>query len=134
MLLRPKKTKFNKMHKGRHLCLAKRNQVVLVGKYALVAQEASYLKDKQISALELTLKRVFKSKGTFKFRVFPHLARTRKPAEVRMGKGKGAVSNWVAYFKTGSLVLEVNSSSSALAKHALQVVQTKLPFRTKLIF
>ena len=132
-MLMPKRTKFRKMHKGRRRGMASRGTKVAFGDYGLQAMDAGWLKSRQIEAARVAITRRMKRLGKVWIRVFPDKPVTLKPAETRMGKGKGAPEYWVAVVKPGRIIYEVNGVSPELAKEALRLGAAKLPFRTRIV-
>ena len=132
-MLMPKRTKFRKMHKGRRRGQASRGTKVAFGDYGLQAMDAGWLKSRQIEAARVAITRRMKRLGKVWIRVFPDKPVTLKPAETRMGKGKGAPEYWVAVVKPGRIIYEVNGVSPELAKEALRLGAAKLPFRTRIV-
>ena len=132
-MLMPKRTKFRKMHKGRRRGMASRGTKVAFGDYGLQAMDAGWLKSRQIEAARVAITRRMKRLGKVWIRVFPDKPITIKPAETRMGKGKGAPEYWVAVVKPGRIIYEINGVSPALAKEALRLGAAKLPFRTRIV-
>ena len=131
--MKPKSTKFRKYHKPKLKSSYNYKTNLIYSQYALVAAEPSLITASQIQAITLTIKRVLKRKGKIIHRVFPHQSLTKKPQEVRMGKGKGNVYQWVQVLKPNSIVLEIHVPSRIVAKAALKAAANKLPFKTKLI-
>ena len=132
-MLMPKRTKFRKMHKGRRRGQASRGTKVAFGDYGLQALDAGWLKSRQIEAARVAITRRMKRLGKVWIRVFPDKPITLKPAETRMGKGKGAPEYWVAVVKPGRIIYEINGVSPELAKEALRLGAAKLPFRTRIV-
>ena len=132
-MLMPKRTKFRKMHKGRRRGMASRGTKVAFGDYGLQAMDAGWLKSRQIEAARVAITRRMKRLGKVWIRVFPDKPITLKPAETRMGKGKGAPEYWVAVVKPGRIIYEINGVSPELAKEALRLGAAKLPFRTRIV-
>jgi large subunit ribosomal protein L16 len=132
-MLMPKRTKFRKMHKGRRRGQASRGTKVAFGDYGLQAMDAGWLKSRQIEAARVAITRRMKRLGKVWIRVFPDKPITLKPAETRMGKGKGAPEYWVAVVKPGRIIYEINGVSPELAKEALRLGAAKLPFRTRIV-
>lgn len=133
MLLKPKNTKFKKYHKGR-MDFIHKNKDFCYGQFAIISQETANLTNNQLNTAELAIKRVIKKDGSLFTRVFPHLPVTSKPAEVRMGKGKGSVSHYIARISPGSFIFELKNTNRFLAKAALSVAASKLPFKTLIIW
>ncbi len=132
-MLMPKRTKFRKMFKGRNRGIARRGATISFGDYGLQALEASWLSSRQIEATRIAITRRMKRVGQVWIRVFPDKPITLKPAETRMGKGKGAPEYWVAVVKPGRILFEVNGVDQATAKKALTLGAAKLPFKTRII-
>jgi large subunit ribosomal protein L16 len=132
-MLMPKRTKFRKMMKGRRTGLAYRGSTVAFGDYGLQAIEAGWLKSRQIEAARIAITRKIKRQGKVWIRVFPDKPITLKPAETRMGKGKGAPEYWVAVVKPGRIIYELNGVAPELAKEALRLGASKLPFKTRIV-
>ena len=132
-MLMPKRTKFRKMHKGRNRGIARRGSTISFGDYGLMAIEASWLSSRQIEATRVAITRRMKRVGQVWIRVFPDKPITMKPAETRMGKGKGAPEYWVAVVKPGRILFEINGVDSELAKEALTLGAAKLPFKTRIV-
>ncbi|MDD5719006.1 MAG: 50S ribosomal protein L16 [Candidatus Krumholzibacteria bacterium] len=132
-MLMPKRTKFRKMMKGRRTGLALRGSNVAFGDYGLQAVEPGWIKSRQIEAARIAITRKMKRQGKVWIRVFPDKPITLKPAETRMGKGKGAPEYWVAVVKPGRILYELNGVSAELAKEALRLGASKLPFKTRVV-
>ncbi|MDY0108533.1 MAG: 50S ribosomal protein L16 [Candidatus Krumholzibacteria bacterium] len=132
-MLMPKRTKFRKMMKGRRTGLALRGSSVAFGDYGLQAVEPGWIKSRQIEAARIAITRKMKRQGKVWIRVFPDKPITLKPAETRMGKGKGAPEYWVAVVKPGRILYELNGVSAELAKEALRLGASKLPFKTRVV-
>ena len=132
-MLMPKRTKFRKMMKGRRTGLAYRGSTVAFGDYGLQALEAGWLKSRQIEAARIAITRKIKRQGKVWIRIFPDKPITLKPAETRMGKGKGAPEYWVAVIKPGRIIYELNGVTPELAKEALTLGASKLPFKTRIV-
>ncbi len=132
-MLMPKRTKFRKMMKGRRRGLAYRGASVAFGDYGLQALEPGWLKSRQIEAARVAITRRIKRAGQVWIRVFPDKPITLKPAETRMGKGKGNPEYWVAVVKPGRVLFEINGVSEELAKNALRLGASKLPFKTRIV-
>ncbi|MEE6186540.1 50S ribosomal protein L16 [Mycovorax composti] len=130
-MLQPKRTKHRKMQKGRMKGLAKRGTTISFGSYALKALDSHWITDRQIEAARQALTRSMKREGTVWIRIFPDKPITRKPAEVRMGKGKGNLDHWAAVVKPGRIIFEVDGVSEEVARRALQLASGKLPIKTK---
>ena len=132
MIPQPRKTRHKKHHKGRLTYTVKIKQDFWMGDYAIVSLESAQITAKQIAAIELAIKRKIKRGGKIWKRVFPHTPVTKKPLEVRMGKGKGSVSYWATRIQPGSFILELSCINDGLALSALRVAQSKLPVKTVL--
>ena len=132
-MLMPKRTKFRKMMKGRRKGTAYRGSTVAFGDYGLQAIEAGWVKSRQIEAARIAITRRMKRQGKVWIRVFPDKPITLKPAETRMGKGKGNPEYWVAVVKPGRILFEINGVDHALAKKALGLGASKLPFKTRIV-
>jgi large subunit ribosomal protein L16 len=132
-MLMPKRTKFRKMHKGRRRGLALRGNRISFGDYGLQAVGNGWLKSRQIEAARVAITRRMKRQGQVWIRVFPDKPITLKPAETRMGKGKGNPEYWVAVVKPGRVLFEINGVSPELAHEALRLGASKLPFKTRIL-
>ena len=132
-MLMPKRTKYRKMMKGRNRGLARRGASIAFGDYGLQAVEAAWLTSRQIEATRVAITRRMKRVGQVWIRVFPDKPITLKPAETRMGKGKGAPEYWVAVVKPGRILFEINGVDQALAKKALTLGAAKLPIKTRIV-
>ena len=132
-MLMPKRTKHRKMHKGRRRGYALRGNRVSFGDFGLQAVDNGWLKSRQIEAARVAITRRVKRQGQVWIRVFPDKPITLKPAETRMGKGKGNPEYWVAVVKPGRVLFELNGVSDELAHEALKLGASKLPFRTRII-
>ena len=129
-MLQPKRTKFRKMHKGRIKGMAQRGHNIAFGAFALKAVEPGWITSRQIEAARIAVTRAMKREGQVWIRIFPDKPITKKPAEVRMGKGKGAPEYWVAVVKPGRILFEVGGVKMDLAKSALRLAEQKLPIKT----
>ena len=135
MLFTPKKWKFRKLQKGKKLnTINKLNTLntLLFGKLGLKAIQCGRLTSKQLSAMRQTINKIIKKKGKLKINIFPHLQVTKKPLEVRMGKGKGNVDSWIFKVRTGTLLCEIETPNTLIGLQALKLAQYKLPFLTKI--
>ena len=132
-MLQPKKTKFRKQHKGRIHGLAKGGFAVNFGNYALKATEPERITARQIEAARRALTRHMKRQGRVWIRIFPDVPVSKKPAEVRQGKGKGAVEFWAAKVKPGKILFEIDGVSKNLAAEAFDLASAKLPNKTKFV-
>ena len=132
-MLMPKKTKYRKAFKGRRRGMARGGTEVSFGDYGLQALESSYITSRQIEAARITITRTMKRGGKVWIIIFPHKPVTRKPAEVRMGSGKGNVEYYVAQVKRGRVMFEVSGVSEEVAKEAMRKAGHKLPINTKFV-
>ncbi|MFH1783949.1 MAG: 50S ribosomal protein L16 [bacterium] len=132
-MLMPKRVKYRKTHRGRMKGIATRGCNVSFGEYALQALEPCWVTARQIEAARVALTRALKRGGKVWIRIFPDKPVTKKPAETRMGKGKGAPEFWVAVVKRGRVLFEIEGVDKILAKKALTSAGHKLPMKTKLL-
>jgi large subunit ribosomal protein L16 len=130
-MLQPKRTKFRKMHKGRVKGMATRGHSLAFGTFGLKCLEGGWITARQLEAARIAVTRAMKREGQVWIRIFPDKPITRKPAEVRMGKGKGAPEYWVAVVKPGTILFEAGGVSKATAEEALRLAEGKLPIKTK---
>ncbi|MEQ8905828.1 MULTISPECIES: 50S ribosomal protein L16 [Ekhidna] len=130
-MLQPKRTKFRKMQKGRVKGLANRGHRLAFGTFGIKAMEPGWITSRQIEAARIAMTRAMKREGQVWIRIFPDKPVTKKPAEVRMGKGKGAPEYWVATVKPGTVLFEAAGVDIELAKEALRLAAQKLPISTK---
>ncbi len=133
MPLMPKRTKYRKMQKGRNRGKASRGTMVTDGEYGLQATGAALIKSNQIEAARIALTRYIKRGGKVWIKIFPDKPITKKPAETRMGKGKGAPEYWVARVKPGRVMFEIEGVTEDIAKEALRLAANKLPVSTKFV-
>jgi small subunit ribosomal protein S3 len=127
------KTKHRKSHRGRRRGLSKGGNEVTFGDYGLQAVETSYITGRQIEAARITITRTMKRGGRVWINIFPHKPITKKPAEVRMGSGKGNVEYYVAVVKPGKIIFEISGVSEEIAKEAMRKAGHKLPIKTKFV-
>jgi len=133
-MLMPKRTKFRKMQKGRMKGNATRGTNIEFGDFAIKALESAWITSRQIEAARIAMTREMKRTGKVWIRIFPDKPITKKPAETRMGKGKGSPEYWVAVVKPGRVMFEVGGGVPLeLAKEAMRLAQQKLPIQTKFI-
>ena len=132
-MLMPKKTKHRKSHRGRRRGRSKGGNEVTFGDYGLQAVETSYITARQIEAARITITRTMKRGGKVWINIFPHKPITKKPAEVRMGSGKGNVEYYVAVVKPGKIIFEISGVSEEIAKEAMRKAGHKLPIKTKFV-
>ena len=133
MPLMPKRTKFRKQQKGRNRGKATRGNVVKEGQYGIQATTAGWIKSNQIEAARIAVNRYIKRGGKVWIKIFPDKPVTKKPAETRMGKGKGAPEYWVAVVKPGRVLFELEGVSEEVAREALRLAAQKLPVQTKFV-
>ena len=133
MPLMPKKSKYRKMQKGRNRGKATRGNTVTDGEYGLQAVEAGLIKGNQIEAARIAMTRYIKRGGKVWIKIFPNKPISKKPAETRMGKGKGAVEYWVAPVKPGRILFELAEVSEDIAREALRLAVNKLPIKCKFV-
>ena len=132
-MLQPKRTKFRKKQKGRVKGIAQRGHTISFGSFGIKSLEAGWITSRQIEAARIAVTRKMKREGQVWIRIFPDKPVTKKPAEVRMGKGKGAPEYWVAVVKPGTIMFEAGGVTTELAKEALRLAAQKLPVRTKFV-
>ena len=132
-MLQPKRTKYRKMHKGRVKGLTTRGFDIAFGSFAVKSLEPGWITSRQIEAARISMTRAMKREGQVWIRIFPDKPITKKPAEVRMGKGKGAPEYWVAVVKPGTILFEASGVPLELAAEALHLAAQKLPIKTKFI-
>jgi large subunit ribosomal protein L16 len=129
----PKRVKFRKLQRGRMSGKATRGNTVAFGEYALQATECGWITARQIEAARVAMTRHVKRGGKIWIRIFPHKSVTKKPAETRMGKGKGAPEEWVAVIKPGIVLYEIEGVSREIAKEAFTLAAHKLPIGTQFV-
>jgi large subunit ribosomal protein L16 len=132
-MLQPKRTKFRKMQKGRMKGLATRGAELSFGSFGVKSLEAAWITSRQIEAARIAVTRFMKREGQVWIRIFPDKPVTKKPAEVRMGKGKGAPEYWVAVVRPGRIIFEAEGVSLEVAKEALRLAAQKLPVQTRFV-
>src|SRR5574341_824709 len=132
-MLSPKRVKHRKMQKGRRRGLAMRGNFLAFGEYGLMALEAAWITNQQIEAARIAITRHVKRGGKIWIRVFPDKPFTKKPAETRMGKGKGSPEEWVAIVKPGRMLYEMEGVSVEIAREAFRLAQHKLPVPTRFV-
>ena len=132
-MLAPKKVKHRKVMKGRRKGLAWRGNTVDFGDYGLMALEDAFITSRQIEAARIAITRYMKRAGKVWIRIFPDKPITKKPAETRMGKGKGSPEYWVAVVRPGRVMFEIEGVSLEEAKEAMRLASHKLPIKTRLI-
>ncbi|MBK0383253.1 50S ribosomal protein L16 [Pedobacter sp. SD-b] len=132
-MLQPKRTKFRKMQKGRMKGLATRGAELSFGSFGIKSLEESWITSRQIEAARIAVTRFMKREGQVWIRIFPDKPVTKKPAEVRMGKGKGAPEYWVAVVRPGRILFEAEGVPFEVAKEAMRLAAQKLPVQTKFV-
>ena len=132
-MLQPKRTKFRKMQKGRMKDNAGRGNQIAFGSFAIRALEECWITSRQIEAARIAATRYMKREGQMWIRIFPDKPITKKPAEVRMGKGKGAPEYWAAVVRPGRIMFELDGVPLDVAKEALRLAAQKLPITTKFV-
>jgi large subunit ribosomal protein L16 len=132
-MLQPKRTKFRKMHKGRNRGLAQRGNTVSFGEYGLKAMDRGRLTSRQIESARRAMTRHVKRGGKIWIRVFPDKPITKKPLEVRQGKGKGNVEYWVALVQPGAVLYEISGVDETIAREAFRRAAAKLPVATAFV-
>jgi len=132
-MLSPKKVKYRKKQKGKMRGIARRGSELNFGEYGLQAMECGWISSKQIEAARIAMTRHVKRGGKMWIRIFPDKPFTKKPAEVRMGKGKGAPEGWVAVIRPGRILYEMEGVSREMAMEALRLASHKLPLKTRFI-
>lgn len=132
-MLMPKRVKYRKQFRGRMRGMAKGGTTLLNGEYGLQALEAGWITSRQIEAIRRSIVRQMRRRGKYWVRIFPDKPVTAKPAETRMGKGKGSVDHWVAVVKPGRVIFEISGVPDDIALEALRSAGYKLPIRTQVI-
>jgi large subunit ribosomal protein L16 len=132
-MLMPKKVKHRKQMKGRMKGNASRGEKVSFGDFALKAMESAWITDRQIEAARIAMTRHIKRGGKIWIRMFPDKPITKKPAETRMGSGKGAPDHWVAVIKPGRILYEIQGVDEALAREAMRLAAQKLPLKVRFV-
>jgi len=132
-MLMPKRVKYRKMQRGRMGGKATRGSHVAFGEFGLQATECGWITARQIEAARIAMTRHVKRGGKIWIRIFPHKSTTKKPAETRMGKGKGAPEEWVAVVKPGMVLYEMEGVSPEVAREAFRLASHKLPIATKFL-
>jgi large subunit ribosomal protein L16 len=133
MLLAPSRTKYRRQHRGRMRGTAQRGSTLAFGEYGLQALEPCWIEARQIESARIALTRYMKRGGKVWIRIFPDKPVTLKPAETRMGKGKGAVDHWVAVVKPGRIIFEISGVREEIAKEAVRLAGNKLPIATRFV-
>lgn len=132
-MLQPKRTKYRKVQKGRMKGVAQRGHTLSSGMFGIKSLDSSFLTSRQIEAARIAATRYMKREGQLWINIFPDKPITKKPLEVRMGKGKGAVEYWAAVVKPGRIMFEVGGVPLEVAKEALRLAAQKLPVKTKFV-
>ena len=130
-MLMPKRVKRRRVHRGRMKGVATKGNTVTYGQFGLVAEEPAWIDSKQIEAARIAMTRSVKRGGKVYIKIFPHKSVTKKPAEVRMGSGKGAPEYWVAVVKPGRVMFEIEGVTEAQAREAMRLASHKLPVKCK---
>lgn len=132
-MLQPKRTKYRKQQKGRNRGIAWKGSDISFGSFGLKSLEEGRITSRQIESARIAMTRYMKREGAVWIRIFPDKPVTKKPAEVRMGKGKGAHDHWVALVQPGRIMFELDGVPSAIAHEALRLAAQKLPVKTKTV-
>ena len=132
-MLMPKRTKYRRPHRVSYEGVAKGRNEVINGDFALQALQGSYITSQQIEAARIAMTRHMKRLGQVWINIFPHMSRTKKPLEVRMGSGKGAPDHWVAVVKQNKIMFEVAGVADEIAREALRLASHKLPIKSKIV-
>ena len=132
-MLEPKKTKFRRHHRGHRRGMAKKGDYVAFGSYGLKAVESGWVSARQIESARITISKEVRKVGKMWIRIFPDKPITKKPAETRMGKGKGGPEYWVAVVKQGRMLYEMAGVPEEIAKEAFRLAQHKLPIATRFV-
>ncbi len=132
-MLLPKRTKYRKSQRGRNRGKAQRGSLVTFGTFGLKSLEHAWITNRQIEAARIAINRFLKREGKMWIRIFPDKPYTKKPAETRMGSGKGSPEGWVAVVKPGKILFEVDGVPKPLAQEALRLASHKLPIHTKFV-
>lgn len=132
-MLMPKRTKYRRSHRVSYEGKATTGNTVAFGEFGLQSIDGAWVTDRQIEAARIAMTRYMKRDGKVWIRIFPHIVRTKKPLEVRMGSGKGAPDGYVAVVKDGTMMFEIGGVSETIAREALRLASNKLPVRTKFV-
>ena len=130
-MLMPKRVKRRRVHRGRMKGVATKGNTITYGSYGLIAEECAWIDSKQIEAARNAMTRSIKRGGKVYIKIFPHKPITKKPAEVRMGSGKGSPEYWVAVVKPGRVMFEIEGVTEAQAREAMRLAAHKLPIKCK---
>lgn len=132
-MLIPSRVKYRRVHRIKYEGKAKGNTKLSFGEYGLMAMEGAWITNNQIEAARVAMTRYMKRGGRVYINIFPHMPKTAKPLEVRMGSGKGAVDKWVAVVKKGKIMFEISDVTEDVAREALRLASHKLPIKTKFV-
>ena len=132
-MLMPKRVKYRRVQRGRMKGIATKGNKVAYGEYGLVATECGWITANQIEAARIAMTRYIRRGGNVYIKIFPHKSVTKKPAEVRMGSGKGAPDYWVAVVKPGRVMFEISGVSEEVAREAIRLAGHKLPIKCKFV-
>ena len=132
-MLIPSRVKYRRVHRLKYEGKTKGNKELHFGDYGLMAKEGAWITNNQIEAARVAMTRYMKRGGKVFINIFPHMPKTAKPLEVRMGSGKGAVDKWVAVVKEGKIMFEISGVSEEVAREALRLASHKLPIKTKFV-
>ena len=132
-MLQPTRTKYRKIHRGRIKGKAQKGHLISFGEYGLQALQPTWLTSAQIESARIAITHAIKRGGKVWIRVFPHKSVTKKPAETRMGKGKGSPEFWVAVIKPGTVLFELGGVEEELAREAMRLASHKLPIKTRFV-
>lgn len=133
-MLTPKRTKYRRPHRVSYEGKAKGGMNVDFGQFGLQSLEGAWITNRQIEAARIAMTRYMKRQGKVWMRIFPHMAKTKKPLEVRMGSGKGSPEGFVAVVKEGTVMFEIGGVTEEIAKEALRLAAHKLPVKTKFVY
>jgi large subunit ribosomal protein L16 len=132
-MLMPKRVKHRRVHRGRMKGVATKGNTITYGSYGLVADECGWITSNQIEAARIAMTRYTKRGGKVYIKIFPHKSVTKKPAEVRMGSGKGAPEYWVAVVKPGRVMFEIDGVTEEQAREAMRLAAHKLPIKSEFV-
>ena len=132
-MLMPKRVKYRRVHRGRMKGVATKGNTITYGSFGLVAQECGWITSNQIEAARIAMTRYIKRGGKVYIKIFPHKSVTKKPAEVRMGSGKGSPEYWVAVVKPGRVMFELDGVPEEKAREAMRLASHKLPVKCKIM-
>ena len=132
-MLMPKRTKYRRPHRLSYEGISKAGREIVFGEYGLVADDGAYVSSAQIEAARIAMTRHMNRQGQVWIKIFPHLAKTKKPLEVRMGSGKGAPDHWVAVVQKGRVMFEIAGVSESIAREALRLAANKLGVKTRFV-